>query len=401
MESAVKNNELNKDFFCTRIKIIENEYDLDEFSAIFDAFSNRIETDIDFLKFCLTHPINDKPKFVIAVALEQKSPTALIIGRILLRPLQVKLGYKSLFKIKAMCFEILYDGMLGDLTDHQVIDILNQLSKFIKQNNIDYLFIRSLREDSKINTFIDTNINLFNRNFIVDSKLRWGIQLPNSFDEYYHKRSRKTRANIRRFRDRIERSFSGSYKIKCYTNEPDVEKIFRDIEQISAKSWQREMGVGFSKTDERLRNWKYFASRNLMYTYFLYVGEKPVAYWNCIRYKKKLLGDFTGYDPEFKYYSPSLFLMMEMLSEVISKGGVEFLEFGLIDAHYKREYCNVSFSEADRYIFNDSIKGLVLWMIYNLATCINRFIKYILGNLKILEKVKSNWRKKITVTTQK
>lgn len=397
MESVARIDEYNTCCSCTKIKAIENVYDLNEFGSILDELSKRVETDVDFLKFCLTNPISDEPKFVVVYSSETESTSALLIGRIQPKPLIAKLGYKNLFKISTVCLEIFYEGILGDFSDSQVSDVLTQLRKFIKQNNIDYIFFRSLKEDSPFYKGINKNVNFLNRNFIIDSKLRWGIKLPDSFDEYYKNRSRNTRANIRNFRNRMERSFSERYRIKCYSNESDVEQVFNDIEQISSKSWQHEMGVGFSKTEERRRDWTYFASRNLLCTYFLYIDEKPVAYWNWVRYKKNLLGDFTNYDPEYQYYSPALFLMVETINKVISKGEIKFLEFGLIDTHYKKEYCNINFREADRYIFSQSLRGLSLWMVHNFVSGVNQFIKYILSHLKILEKVKSNWRKKFTI----
>jgi hypothetical protein len=377
-------------------KIIEKVNDLEEVGHLFNSRSKRYITDLNFLKFWLTNPPKRKQNFFILYSLEPASSGRLIIGRIFSKKLGVKFGYKNLFKFNTKCLEIFYEGILGDFSESQIDDALLQLRRFIKKHKIDYAIFNSLRAGLPFYDGIKRNVNVFYRNLMPDIKDRWTLKMPDSFEEYFQKRSKNTKSNIRKWRNKMEKSFAGNYEIRCYKKGSDINKVLNDIEKVYSKAWKGGMGVGFSNTEEEYRHWSYFASCDWLRIYILYIKGEPVAHWSGVLYKRIFNLFTTDFDPEYQNYNPGFFLLINMINDFISAKEVDLYDFGLSGSHYKRLFCDLTYNESDIFIFAQSTRGLIFSFLYNTSLFGNNLVKFVLIRLKILEKIKSFWRKAYT-----
>lgn len=77
-------------------------------------------------------------------------------------------------------------------------------------------------------------------------------------------------------------------------------------------------------------------------TSVLYAGGKPLAASLCLRAGRILAGWMMGYDPEYARFSPGALTQVAQLEEA-HRRGVEIIDFGYGNDHYKREFGNASY----------------------------------------------------------
>jgi hypothetical protein len=377
-------------------KIIEKPEDLDEVGHLLSGLSTRFITDLNFLKFWLTNPVNEKPRFFMLTESNSKSSAGIIVGRVYTKKFGIKFGYKNLFKFNTKCLEIFFEGILGDFSSSQMAEILHHLREFIRKNSIDYVILNSLEISLPFYDTVKKTVNPIFRNLLPDLKDRWVLRLPESTEEYYQQRSQNTKSNIRKWRNKMEKAFTGKYEIKCIRKDSDITRALEDVEQINSKAWKGGMGVGFSKTQEIQRDWSYFALNDWLRIYILYINGNPVAHWSGVLYNRKYNLFTTDFDPEYQNYNPGFFLLINMINDFIAGKEVDYYDFGLSGSHYKRLFCDIVYQQSDIFIFSQSINGLRLSFLYNTSVFANQVIKYVLNRLSVLEKVKSAWRKSYT-----
>jgi hypothetical protein len=400
------NGILIEDRICTStmenisIKIIENTKELNGNFNSLDKISVDPVTDLDYIKYQIANSSTPK-KLLLASVNNGETPSGHIVGFIQPRPLCIKLGFKTIFKLKANCLVISNTGILGCIPKQFMPNIFIKLRKFLKKKGVDYIYFTSLRINSEFYKASSRAISFIYRDFIIDSKIRWGINLPGSFEEYLSKLSKKHRAHYHNAKNRIKKRFKDDYSIKCYSQESEIDNSVKDLEFIASKTWQRKLNIGFRYTPELHNNWIYYAKRNWLRVYVLYINQKPVAYWCGLLYKRKFYPWIPGFNPEYEYYHPGMFLLVRMIAKFCAHNEVDFIDLGLIDMQYKREFGTIKWEEAPRYIFVNTLTGFFLFIFYNFTSGLNGAAKHILSHLKLLDKVKNNWLKKNSLVSSK
>ena len=170
----------------------------------------------------------------------------------------------------------------------------------------------------------------------------------------------------------------------------------KDIESVASKTYQRGFGIGFCHSPLIRYDWMFAAMHNWLRVYVLYIQNKPCAFWTGYLYKKTLHIFIPGYDPYYQYYHTGMFLLMRIIENSCLEDDVKSIDFGLIDASYKREYCDKKWQETCLYIFAPNLKGLTLSLMRNITSGTTEFIKMVLTRVKVIEWVKKEWRQKVS-----
>ena len=92
--------------------------------------------------------------------------------------------------------------------------------------------------------------------------------------------------------------------------------------------------------------------------FILFHGDRPVAYGNC-RARGEILDYLqTGYDPEYRQWSPGMVLLHEMLEQLFAEGAFGLLDLGSGAARWKRSYSTRNTRCANVYYFRWSGRNL-------------------------------------------
>lgn len=168
-----------------------------------------------------------------------------------------------------------------------------------------------------------TNVEKMDTNHILHVKGR-------TFDDYWASRPGQLRTTVRRKKKR--------YGIATRIETKFDRNSWADYEQIYAKSWKPEEG-----SPAFLRELAKSESDHGHYRLGLafYHGEPVAAQFWTIRgnvgYIHKL-----AHDPEIAMASPGTLLSAAMFQHVIDRDGVELVDFGTGNDHYKKDWMNDS-----------------------------------------------------------
>lgn len=378
------------------IKILRNNNEIEEMRHVWEQLQYHPNADINFFNNIINIRKDIlRPHIIILYANDQ--PKVMIIGRIDKGTLNIKIGYKSIWKPKVRILSIIYGGIMGDVSSDIADRIISEIIMSLKGNEADVAFFSNIRTDSMIYSSAKRNPNLLCRDYITTANLHWKMTLPNSIDEFYKKMKAKHRYWIKRLEKILEKEYPGKVIIISYQKEIEIAKFCKDAEQISKKTYQRGLGVGFIDNDENRQRLQLSAHNNWLRAYILYIDEKPCAFWMGTLYKKTFYLDFTGYDQYYKKYEPGTILFMEMINKLCREEVAE-IDFGLGNAFYKERFGDQHWEEAFVYIYSRTLRGIVLNFVRTLSVLISAAAEKVINRLALRNKLKKIWRKKLIPT---
>ena len=203
-----------------------------------------------------------------------------------------------------------------------------------------------------------------------------------------------TRRGIRKFRAQAD----GKDHVACYGNESELDLLFADAEEIAKKTYQRGLGAGFAATPDVRKRLGLAAQKGWLRGYVLYIGDRPCAFWIGMLYEKTFVSEYLGYDPEFRQYSPGMFLIMNVIEGFCAqKNGdiVKELDFGLGHAEYKAALCTKVWLESSLYIFSPRPKGLILKAMRTSTRIVDEGLRTVLAKTSLVPKLKRAWRDRL------
>jgi CelD/BcsL family acetyltransferase involved in cellulose biosynthesis len=171
----------------------------------------------------------------------------------------------------------------------------------------------------------------------------------------------------------------------------DVDHVMNEAERVAQRTYQRGLGVGFVANDENRARFRLEAERGRFRAYFLYVAERPVAFFLGTLHKNVLYDNFTAYDPEFSKYSPGTYLFFQIFEE-LCRDGVDAVDFGFGDAWYKAQFANERSEEMTITAFAPTVNGVGLNLIRTPVSALDRLGREAVHYFAPLRSVKKRWR---------
>jgi len=204
---------------------------------------------------------------------------------------------------------------------------------------------------------------------------------------------RKDRHEFRRHQKRLAADFPGRVNFRCYRHEHEVDELARGAEKVSAKTYQRALGVGFQPSVEVLDYLLAMARKNGMRGCVLYVDEQPCAYFIGVQSKDSFHANFMGFDPQFGKYSPGLLVLMHSIEHCFeAEHRATRIDFGWGDRRYKRAFCNQSRQDGPTYVYARSWTGLKLNFVRSATSFVDHTARKLLAQSASLQKLKRLWQ---------
>ena len=120
--------------------------------------------------------------------------------------------------------------------------------------------------------------------------------------------------------------------------------------QISQRTYQhRLLNLGFENSPEQVIELHTAASGGWLRAYVLWIDDTPVAFNIGYHHGHTFYGHHMGYDPQFSKLQPGIFLLAEIVSELLSKN-IYRLDFLSGDSLFKRRLSNTSRKERHYYL---------------------------------------------------
>jgi CelD/BcsL family acetyltransferase involved in cellulose biosynthesis len=139
--------------------------------------------------------------------------------------------------------------------------------------------------------------------------------------------------------------------------------MYRDLEYVAERSYQRAMGVGFEDTAELRGCWDLAASKGWLRVCVLYAGGKPCAFWTGVACCGTLWCDYMAYDRQFASYSPGAYLVLQSFGELCDtrmEHGIREISLGPGDSHLKSLLGCSCHQEKSVYLYAPTLRGVAL-----------------------------------------
>ena len=122
----------------------------------------------------------------IILVKQNDKPTAMVIGRIENRSMDLKIGYKTMIRPKMRCLSVVYGGVIGCLTSDICAVLIRELMHALCYRDADVVFLNSLRIESEIYKLSKTIPGFWIRSHFTPQLLHWQTCVPNSTEEFYN-----------------------------------------------------------------------------------------------------------------------------------------------------------------------------------------------------------------------
>ncbi len=389
---ANMNPHASHDLFTVQVARTIGE--LEKYRSEWNRFNRHPNSDIDrFLTVVNYRSEVDRPHVIII--LKDGSPVLFIVGRIENSNLELKIGYKALWKPRLRTLAVVYGGILGICEEAPLYRAMGEILSMLENGEVDIVQFSHLKQDSLICRLAREMPRYVCRDHISLTNLHWRIVLPETFNAYLGSLRQKTRKNLRRAARSLEKTYGKRTEIKCFKKIDDMAKFISDAEEVAKKSYQRAIGGGFKEDAVSTKLINLDARCNRFLAFILYIDGFPVAYDRGSLYGDTFYWGEGGYDPEYKDVEPGTNMLFHIVNRLYEQN-VRHVDFGFGDALYKQMYCNESWQEESVYIFAPKLKTITINLVRSMIVLLRKHVEGILRKMKLLDKIKRYWRQSLS-----
>ena len=395
MDNYMKEKNNNRTNEGYAIKVAKSIEEVEDIRDIWQQMQWHPNADIDYY-LAVVDSRNEIIRPHIITLYKNDCPVTMLIGRIENLRLELKIGYKVLFKPTVRSFTVVYGGILGETTNPNIEILIDELIKSLNRGLAEVVFFSHLNVNSDIYRLAMTKPSFQCRNFFPVPKLHWKMFVPVTMEEFYATRKYKFRKNLRRSVRKLVKEYSDNMTVQCFQKTNEVEQFIQDSEKIAKKTYQRGFGVGFINNIENRRLIALSSEHGWLRSYILYVDGNPVAFERMLQYDDTLFCQNAAYDPDYHDIEPGTNIFLKIIEELSGKHNLDCIDFGFGHAQYKQNFSDRSWKEESVYIFAPTIKCVVINLIRILFFAFSEFAEKILIQTNVYEKIKKYWRIRLT-----
>ena len=153
------------------------------------------------------------------------------------------------------------------------------------------------------------------------------IPVEGSFDDYKKRLSKNFIGNIRRSGNRLKRL--GNFSVTVISDESDARENLLSFASIEQTGWKGRQGTTIKDKfwvffEDFVQN---FDEQGWIKWYFLNVENKKIAGWLSIPFGRSVVVFKTGYDENYRTYSPGSILTEKMIEDILSTGKYDVINF--------------------------------------------------------------------------
>lgn len=380
------------------IRIARSASEVEALREPWTAWGGERDSDIDFVLMIIeSYPEAVRPH-VIALY-RNGEPEAILIGRLERKRLDFRIGYLTVFRPWARCLTFVCGALRGNASQENTRMLLSEVMHCLKEDEADLAVLEFVSTQSSLYQLGLKMPGILSRDVLPALQKRHLLSLPKDVEEVYGRMSGTRRKHLRSSERKLQEHPAGALRIVCYRDPSEFERLFRDAESIAQKTYQRGLGAGFSDTPLVRARLGLAARKGWLRANLLYIGDRPVAFWIGVIYGRTFGSEYMGYDPEFRQFSPGMFLVMRVIEGLCSGASgdaVSELNFGPGDAEYKAMLSTRSSLEGSIFIFSPKMKGIFLKLLRTATRAVDVMARKTFGSARLVPKLKRLWRDRLS-----
>lgn len=348
---------------------------------------------VDYQQYVCVLDSLDKAAFPHVICVRNGSlADALLVGRIDNTQLCLKVGYKKLQWVPIKALSILHGGVLGIWTAERAQQVLLKMRECLSKRSYNLVRFNMVPASSPLVGAISDVFPWWQRDTTSIRSVHHQLKLPDTMEHFFQSKSKNHRSSLRKSRRRMAEGHFGEPAVQCFRQSSEIDEMLTQMETIAKASYQRGLKVGFMNDKTTRAQLELAARLGWLRGYVLSLESEPVAFQLGIQYGTAFFGRGKGYARTFAHTRPGQYLFLHILEELIQEGQIGIWDFGIGDAEYKRQLCNVSWEEVLTHLFPQSLKGLVLNLVHTGVSGLDRLTRRAAEELEIDAKLKKRWR---------
>lgn len=382
-----------------RVRTLTSVSEVEELRPYWTQWQSHPNADIDFfLMICNVRPDVIRPH--VLVVYRRDVPHALLVGRLENTTVDAAIGYSRWASCRTRRLAFIQEGFLGSSNPAESQFLVREVVRSLKNDIATYALFSHVRTDSSLYQAARRAPGFWSRYhfFQLQAQAHRSMTVPGSIDDLYRRLPSKKRKNLRWQAKKLLTQFPNAVQVRSFRSVSELEVMFRDVEQVACKSYQRGLGVGFTDNEEMRRRMLLSAESNWLRAHVLYIAGTPCAFWIGTLYRGVFHSNSMGYDRAFAKYSPGMFLIMKVIEESCGVGGghqIRQIDWGLGDAQYKEMLSDQEWKDGSVSIFAPTWRGAWLNLALTAPALADSLAKSVLKHIGLLQKVKTMWRRNI------
>jgi hypothetical protein len=338
------------------------------------------------------------PKIVrphVVVLERDGEPDAMLVARIERLALAVRAGYRRLYAPQVHSLTVVYGGILGDVDEGTFRLLLGSVRRSLADGEADVAIFRYLPLDSAFYRIAATELPFLGRQHVADSEIHWELTLPGSLDEILGALSSSTRQTVKRYTRRLEREYPGRISSRVFTDPAELDDFFRDVEPVSAKTYQRALGVSFGDTPAHRERTRVSMEHGWFRGYVLYLDGRPCAFHYGELYGGRFRHGRPGYDPELAGLRVGTYLLLRLLDDLCRREDARVVDYGIGDADYKRRFGTRSWREGNVLVYAPTWRAARVNVVRTALLAGVGIAKRAVGQGELFHRIKRGWRHRL------
>ncbi|MBB4200376.1 hypothetical protein CCR94_18000 [Rhodoblastus sphagnicola] len=342
-----------------RLQVLRSRDEIEPFRAFWTACAPGRDCDLDFYLFVTEH-IEGCLRPHVVVLFDGESPVALLAGRIDAARIPVRAGYVSLPVPTLKILRIVHGGFLGDLNPEHAQSLISSILEALKAGEADAAMLESIDLRSPLVACARTLAPWFCADRLVHPIVHRFRDVTGATGAFLDQLSVSMQARHRRRRSKLKRAFK-AFEIKRYHQPDCLSEFMATVESIAAKSYQRGIGVGFSRSSFIEARLAFEARKGWLRGFVLCLDGQPSAFWIGSLRDEVFISTYLAFDPAHADYAPGMYLLLEAMDALVAEAaGARLFDFGPGDAVYKEQLSNRFVEESPVYIFAPRLKPLAV-----------------------------------------
>jgi hypothetical protein len=190
--------------------------------------------------------------------------------------------------------------------------------------------------------------------------------LPDSFEKYLAGFKSKRRSELKRRLKYFNESFNNETELRRIDSVHQVAEFLEKAAIISKNSWQnKQMGPRINTDERNCKILCTLANKGLLRSYLLTCRGEPCAFRISYQLGDRFVSAETGYDLKFEEYSPGKILTLRMIEDMTTYHPPKYLDFGIGNAQWKRDLCNLQLEDATIYLMRKTLLNYVLRWVHS------------------------------------
>lgn len=297
----------------------------------------------------------------IVVIYRGREPSAILIGKVRRKSFSWPIGFWKL-SAKANFIEFPRGALLGDSSPASCKVLIATVLRDLCEGLADVARFKGLTAESELYQQATRIPGLLSRDYVPHTMTRWGTTIPSNVEAIYKRFSSHRRSEIRRKIKKLYTDFPGGISVRRFDDSHGLERMIRDVEHVAAVSHQRSIDSRFADSTYMSGLLKEQIEENIVRCFVLYIEERPIAFWVGVLFDSTFYGRYMAHDPEYNYYSPGIFLTMNVIERFCEgrEDRVTYVDYGTGDYPYKEWLCDCKHQESFVHLFAPNLSGFLL-----------------------------------------